>query len=262
MTTAVFFHAHPDDETLFTGGTICRMAAEGRRVVVVTATSGGQGHDHSGQLLTGAALADRRADELHEAAAILGAECVLLGFPDSGVEGTARGGFALLDPAPAVEQLAAVLVERGADILVTYDERGGYGHPDHIQAHKVAMRAAHRAGVSTVFWATFDRDRLASLLNLAADYGVHLDDPTRRWVTALGVAGSRITSTIDVSPFLDAKRRALGAHATQFPDSSFLWSLPAPAFDLLFGTEYFIDAGTSNGTVARNAPFRVTRARG
>ena len=101
--TAVFFHAHPDDETVFTGGTIRRLVATGHRAVIVTATSGGRGHDYSGGGLTGAALSERRADELQRAAAILGAECVMLGFADSGAGGAAPGGFAGIDPAVAAE---------------------------------------------------------------------------------------------------------------------------------------------------------------
>lgn len=248
MSTAVFFHAHPDDETIFTGGTICRMATEGHRAIVVTATTGGRGHDYSGDLLSADALRDRRAEELRQAASILGAEIVSLGFPDSGGDGTAAGGFALLDPAPAADRLAKILVDSAADVLVTYDERGGYGHPDHIQAHIVGMLAAASAGVAEVFWATFDRDRLQSLLALASAFGMHVDDEARRWATSLGVAGSRITTVVDVSGFLDSKRRALRAHATQFPDSSFLWSMPDPALDLLLGTEYFIGASGSGGS--------------
>ncbi|MDQ1428947.1 MAG: hypothetical protein QOK39_2423 [Acidimicrobiaceae bacterium] len=126
---------------------------------------------------------------------------------------------------------------------MTYDERGGYGHPDHIQAHRVGMLAAAAAGVSAVFWATFDHDRLRSLLDLATAFDVAVDDEARSWALALGVAGNRITTTVDVRAFAAAKRRALHAHGTQFPASSFIWTLPPPAFDLLFGTEYFVASG-------------------
>ena len=243
--TVVFLHAHPDDETVFTGGTIRRLVDEGHRAVIVTATAGERGHDYSAQPVAGALLGQRRCEELRRAAVILGADSVLLGFGDSGADGKAMGGFAGCDPATLSDQVASVLVELGTDILVTYDERGGYGHPDHVQAHRVGMLAAAAAGVSAVFWATFDHDRLRSLLDLASAFGVAVDDEARSWALALGIAGDRITTTVDVRAFVAAKRRALHAHGTQFPASSFVWTLPPSAFELLFGTEYFVAAGVA-----------------
>jgi LmbE family N-acetylglucosaminyl deacetylase len=242
MATAVFFHAHPDDESLFTGGTIARAAAEGHRAVVVTATGGEEGHDYSGELLPGESLTDRRAAELKEATRILGAECQQLGYLDSGAdhESPAAGGFATLDPRQPAERLAGLLTDVGADILVTYDERGGYGHPDHIQTHRVGVEAAAEAGVAAVM-VTFDRHRIQSLVDAAAGFGIEVDDRLRTFADALGVAPELITTTVDVSDYVEQKRRAMAAHLSQLPPSSFIQSLPAAAFTMLFGTEWYID---------------------
>src|SRR4051812_48934396 len=141
--TVVSFHAHPDDEALLTGGTLARAAAEGHRVVLVTATAGEAG-------LTGMpgadrpALAARRLAELEASATALGcARVEVLGYPDSGsVQGEPapaadgeRSSFAWIDPEEPAQRLAAILREESADALTIYDRHGGYGHPDHVQVH-------------------------------------------------------------------------------------------------------------------------------
>jgi LmbE family N-acetylglucosaminyl deacetylase len=259
MATVVFFHAHPDDESLFTGGSIARAAAEGHRAVVVTATGGEEGHDYSGQLQPGESLTERRAAELRDAIEILGAhECYQLGYRDSGSDETkpTDGAFATLDPKQPAERLAALLQRERADILVTYDERGGYGHPDHIQVHRAGVLAAQEASLPAVM-VTFDRDRIESLVNAATGFGITIDERLRAFADSLGVDSDRITTTVDVSGYVDLKRRAMAAHLTQLPPSSFVQSLPAPAFTLLFGTEWFIDprAETTDGGAAAGADW-------
>jgi LmbE family N-acetylglucosaminyl deacetylase len=263
MATAIFFHAHPDDETLFTGGTMARAAAEGHRVVLVTATRGERGHDHGGVLSPGEKLADRRAIELQKAGQVLGvARCEWLGYADSGADPVAVGGgqhdaavapaFSFVAVEEAASRLAEILAEEKADVLTTYDDRGGYGHPDHVQAHRVANLAARLSQADhgwtpSVYWATFDRDRIRTLLEMAGRLGLEIDDEVRAWTERLGVAGARISSTVDVANWIDHKRRALGAHATQFPASSWLMTLPTPAFQLLFGTEWYIEPAAVGG---------------
>ena len=170
--TVVSFHAHPDDEALLTAGTLARAVAEGHRVVLVLATSGESG------LARGAPDAEelgrRRGEELRASAAAIGAaRVVLLGHADSGwpagpVRGRA-GTFADLDPHAVAEELAEVLREEGADVLTTYDAAGGYGHPDHVQVHRVGALAARLAGTPLVLEATVDRELLVLVTRLLRD---------------------------------------------------------------------------------------------
>ena len=172
MATAVFFHAHPDDEAIATGGTMARMAADGHRVVLVTATRGELGEVPDGYLDPGETLAERRARELDAACTVLGvARHEYLGYGDSGMAGEASNDdpdcFWQADVEEAAERLASVLRPEKADVFTAYDENGNYGHPDHIQVHRVGLRAAELAGVPRVFMATVNRDHLLALIESA-----------------------------------------------------------------------------------------------
>src|SRR5579863_2417111 len=155
MATAVFFHAHPDDEAIATGGTMAKMASEGHRVVLVTATRGELGEIPDGLLEGGQKLEDLRNNELGAASEILGvARREFLGYRDSGMAGDPSNddaeSFWNADVDEASARLAALLEEEGADILTIYDEHGGYGHPDHIQVHRVGALAAQKAATPAV----------------------------------------------------------------------------------------------------------------
>src|ERR1700733_663334 len=148
MATIVAFHAHPDDEVLLTGGTIARLTAEGHRVIVVVACDG----DVWGGPGQGA-----RLEELRASAAILGAVRVVhLGYADSGhgpvlyEDPPGRTRFARADVREAAGRLAALLAEEHADLLLSYDPQGGYGHRDHVRVHQVGAQAARLAGVRVV----------------------------------------------------------------------------------------------------------------
>jgi LmbE family N-acetylglucosaminyl deacetylase len=246
MATAVFFHAHPDDEVLFTGGTMARAAAEGHRVVLVTATRGEQGADRAGALGPGETLGAHREGELRAATQLLHIDHFqILGYQDSGIDGDAPDGFCQAPAEEAAQRLAAILTEQGADVFVTYDERGIYGHPDHLQVHKVGLRAAQLADVESVFLATVDRDRLQSLLLLAETFGLSVDDEAIDWARTAGVSSERITTTVDVTGYIDAKRAALAAHETQFPPGNAVHQLPMAAFQVVFGTEWYMELGAS-----------------
>ena len=255
MSTAVFFHAHPDDETITTGGTMARMAADGHRVVLVTATAGELGEVPDGLLEPGEDLAARRAKELAEACRILGvARHVSLGFGDSGMAGEPTndhdGSFWRTDVDEAAAALATVLEEEEAEVLSAYDEHGGYGHPDHIQVHRVGLRAAELAGTPRVFMATINRTYLQGLMGQAAEYGLEIDDELPD-LGELGVEEDRITVSVDVTAFLDHKRRAMEAHASQIAETSFFLAVPPEAFAAMWGTEWFIRVGGArNGSVA------------
>lgn len=244
MATVTFFHAHPDDEAIATGGTMASLADEGHRVVLVTATRGELGEVPDGFLRPGESLGERRTVELAEASAVLGvARQHLLGYHDSGMEGEESNArddvFATADRDEAAGRLAAVLIEEGSDVLVVYDEHGGYGHPDHVRVHDVGMAAAERAGTPVVYLTTMDRDVMAELRRRAVESGDGSDDEFEGADT-MGEPATRITTELDVSPWLAAKRAAMAAHASQISEESFFLSLPDDLFAEVWGREWYI----------------------
>jgi LmbE family N-acetylglucosaminyl deacetylase len=252
MATAVFFHAHPDDEAIQTGGTMATLAAEGHRVVLVTATRGELGEVPEGLLEPGETLAERRAVELAAACAVLGvARHEYLGYGDSGMAGEPSndepGCFWQADVDEAAARLVGILDEERADVFATYDENGGYGHPDHIQVHRVGLRAAERAGTERVFMATMNRDYLVSLADRSDDLAVPMAEEQRSMLDTLGVQAERITTAVDVRGVLGQKRRAMQVHASQISDTSFFLMMPPEAFEAVWGTEWYIRLGAPEG---------------
>jgi LmbE family N-acetylglucosaminyl deacetylase len=248
MATAVFFHAHPDDEAIATAGTMAKMAAAGHRVVLVTATRGELGEVPDGLLDQGETLEQRRALELAAACAVLGvARHEYLGYGDSGMEGedtnNAPGCFWQADVEEAATRLAAILRAENAEVLTAYDEHGNYGHPDHVQVHRVGLRAGELAETPGVFMATVNRDHLLRLLESADGATLLATQDERPSVDTLGEPEERITTAVDVSAFLDQKRRAMESHASQISETSFFLSMPAEAFAAVWGTEWYIRVG-------------------
>ena len=253
MASLVSFHAHPDDECIACGGIIRKAAEEGHRVVLVVATRGEQGEVPEGFLDQGEQLWQRRVAETHASAQILGAQRVeFLGYADSGMMGTpaneAPGSFWTAPVDEAAKKLAALLEEERADVLTCYDEHGGYGHPDHIQVHRVGLRAAELAGTRRVFQATINRDHIQrgreKFADQAAEAGIDapdVDDET------FGLPESIITAAVDVTPYLGHKRRAMRAHASQIGEQSFFLTMPDEAFAYAFGMEWFIREGQGPG---------------
>jgi LmbE family N-acetylglucosaminyl deacetylase len=213
MATIVAFHAHPDDEVLLTGGTIARLAAEGHRVVIVVACDGDvwDGPDQG-----------QRLDELRASAAILGAaRAVHLGYADSGHgpvlfdDPPGRTRFARAHFGEAAGRLAALLAEEHADLLLSYDPQGGYGHRDHVRVHQVGARAGGVAGVRVVE-ATVPRElvaRVARLLLLLRLVTRHRLDEMRGY----GMPRSAITHRVDVRAHAARKRAALAARLRRCP---------------------------------------------
>ena len=151
MATIVSFHAHPDDESIGVAGTLARAASAGHRVVLVFATRGELGEPVPGVLADGEQLTLRRTAECYDSAAALGVERVeFLGYTDSGMMGEETNDlpwcFWQADVDQAAHRLAAILAEEQPDLVTIYDDNGGYGHPDHIQVHRVGLRAAEQAG--------------------------------------------------------------------------------------------------------------------
>jgi LmbE family N-acetylglucosaminyl deacetylase len=261
--TCVFFHAHPDDEALFTGGTMARLAAEGHRVVLVVATAGEAGLAGP-DAVSDEPLRQVRLRELATSARALGcARVEVLGYADSGLDGTApaagnQPAFARCDTDEAAARLASVLREERADLLTTYDPAGGYGHADHVQVHRVGARAAALAGTPAVLEATVDRERLLRALRLIARFyrfpaGFDVGAYERAFAPR-----SEITHDVDVRAFAAAKRAALAAHASQATGGASLRTvaalrrLPGPLFRLVLGTEWFVRRDLPAGTRLRH----------
>jgi LmbE family N-acetylglucosaminyl deacetylase len=269
MPTLVCFHAHPDDEAIATGGLMALTKQMGGRVVLVVATRGERGEPQPGVLAEGEALWERRIPETFAAAEILGVDRVeFLGYVDSGMMGEPSNDFpysfwqAEIDR--AARRLAAILTEERPEVLTVYDDHGGYGHPDHIQVHRVGLRAAEIAGVPTVLQATMNRDqirqRAAEFADAAATAEAEaeaqsdgVDAPED--IEDIGKPESELTHCLDVSEFVGLKRKAMAAHASQISDDSWFFQLPEEMFNFAFGQEWFIETGAPRG---RDEPFRTS----
>ncbi|CAM5631931.1 GlcNAc-PI de-N-acetylase [Streptomyces spiroverticillatus] len=215
MATLIAFFAHPDDEVLHAGGTLARAAAEGHRVVLVSATDGEMGPVREGRL---------RLRELDASGAALGASRVTtLGYADSGhgrdlyPDPPDRPRFVRVPRQEAAEALAAILREEKADLLLTHDAGGGYGHRDHVHAHEVALHASHLAGGIRTLTTAIPRTAAIRLLRLTS----LLRSPRnlRTFRTAMlrieHTPREQITHAIDARPHAARKQAALAAHASQ-----------------------------------------------
>jgi len=230
-------------------------AAAGHRVVLVMATAGENGEVADGILAPGETLGERRAKELAEAAAILGvARLEVLGYRDSGMIGTKANQ----DPScfwqtpvdDAAVRLARILAEERPDAFTVYDEHGNYGHPDHIQVHRVGVRAAEMAAVERVYESTLNRDHFRRLMDRAAELGLGdvSDLPDFEDIgDQMGLPEALLTTAVDVSAHLDTKRRAMAAHASQIAENSFFLGMPPAAFAAAFGIEWFRLRGAPPG---------------
>ncbi|HXH56719.1 PIG-L family deacetylase [Iamia sp.] len=269
MATLVCFHAHPDDEAIGTGGIMALAAGAGHRVVLVCATRGERGEIQPGVLDEGEQLALRRTAEVHRSAEALGvARVEFLGYVDSGMMGEATNDepwtFWRADVGSAAHRLAVILTEEGADALTVYDDHGGYGHPDHIQVHRVGMRAAELAGVPRVLEGTINRTAITRMIELQRSgaggfelpEGVQPPDPEEM---DLGVPEELLTHVADVSAAVGAKRASLLAHRSQVADDHFFLAMPEAVFAAVMGTEWFIGHGPvdDDGSPLRGivAPF-------
>jgi N-acetyl-1-D-myo-inositol-2-amino-2-deoxy-alpha-D-glucopyranoside deacetylase len=260
-------HAHPDDETIGTGTTMARYAAEGAQVTLLTCTLGELGEilvpalanldaDHADQ------LGGYRIAELDAAMRELGVtDHRFLGAPgrwrDSGMMGTSgnddpRAFWACAKDAAlfdeAVEHAVAVIREVRPQVLVTYDEFGGYGHPDHIMAHRVAMAAAERAAepapdawtIERIYWTAVPRSRLQQGIDAMAALG---EDSPFGVVSAdelpFGNPDEEVTTAIDGTAHAAAKQAAMRAHATQIAVDGPFFALSNNIGLEVLGWEYF-----------------------
>jgi len=281
----VFVHAHPDDESMATGGTIARLVAEGVRVDLVTCTDGAEGEIHDPTLdpdLARPRLAEIRAAELACSLAALGGGAIHhhnLGYRDSGMMGTDANGhpdsFWQADVEEATGRLVGIVRQARPRAIVSYDENGNYGHPDHINASRIA-RAAYRASrtepwaVSRLYEIAFHRESWFGLMGAMRERGIPLPwnfdaatpatpadqlNPTnaaaleqveeaiekgREWELDFGTPDAQITTRVDVSAHRAAKRRSMECHRTQRQDLGWLLELPDDLANRATDTECFV----------------------
>ena len=267
-------HAHPDDEVMSTGGTIARSVAEGRRVDLVVCTGGEEGEIHDPDLDPAEAqprLAEIRSAELACSVAALAADAApggalvvhRLGHRDSGMMGGPANerpdAFWQADLETAAEPLVRIIRETRPAVVVHYDPYGGYGHPDHIQAHRIAVAAcaaaaepdrypdagpAHR--VAKRYQTGFSRSRWMSVMRTMRERGMPLPWGLDEEINAepdesegFGTADEAITTRVDVTPWLEAKRAAMECHRTQRQDFGWAIELPEDLHAIAFGIEVY-----------------------
>ena len=258
--TLMAVHAHPDDEAIGTGGVLARAAAEGIRTVLVTCTGGEVGEINPDTNVAIENLGAVRERELREACTILGiTHLELLGYRDSGMAGTEDNNhpnsFAQANLDDATARLVELVRKYRPSVIVTYDENGFYGHPDHINAHRIAARAYEVAGdpdyrsangsqpwsphklyytaVSKTAVAEFGRRLREAGLQEPIEEGQESDAPS--W----GTPDELVTTVVDVAAHVEQKRQALFAHATQMGPEVFFAKIPQPLFSQLFARESF-----------------------
>jgi N-acetyl-1-D-myo-inositol-2-amino-2-deoxy-alpha-D-glucopyranoside deacetylase len=260
-------HAHPDDETVSTGATMAHYAAQGVQITLVTCTLGEEGEIHVPELaLLAAAEGDQlggyRLAELDAACAALGVtDRRFLGgagrYRDSGMMGLETNKhprcFWQADLDAAAAQLLEIMREVRPQVLVTYDENGFYGHPDHIQAHRVAMRAAELAtaegfGPAKIYWTTVPKSVLEAGISAFAQ---STDNPfagiDKVEDFPFGTSDEEVAARIDATEQHGAKVAAMRAHATQIPDTSWLYSIAGNFGSEFMGVEYYTLAAGERG---------------
>ncbi|WP_327048920.1 PIG-L family deacetylase [Microbispora sp. NBC_01189] len=246
--TLMAVHAHPDDEVMGTGGVLAKYTQEGIRTVLVTCTNGEQG-DGPGGVKPGepghddAAVAEQRLAELRESVAHLGIDHLeLLGYRDSGMVGWEGNGhadaFANVPVETAAARLAALMERYRPQVIVTYDENGNYGHPDHIQAYRIAVAAAEMTGIpDKLYYIAVPRERIQRMFEFLRESGMAPED--FEIPDDFGTPEELITSVVEVSPYVESKMKAPRAHASQGENIPMLQMSPE-AQQQAFSHEFFI----------------------
>jgi LmbE family N-acetylglucosaminyl deacetylase len=276
--TLMAVHAHPDDEATGTGGILARYAAEGIETVLVVCTDGAAG-DGPGGVKPGepghdrdAVVAMRRSELEASCAALKVGDLEMLGYADSGMMGwennDAPGSFWTTPVDEAAARLADLMRRYRPDVVVTYDENGFYGHPDHIQAHRVTMAAVASTGIpAKVYWTTAPRSMIQKFGQLMREYGMEWDEPDHSHEDhshedhshedhshgddspgdhphqepemEIGLPDEQITTWVDTTEFGGQKYDALAAHASQSDNIVFL-RMGKERFTELMGMETFV----------------------
>ncbi len=261
--TLLAVHAHPDDEAIGTGGILARYSAEGVRVALVSATRGEEGEIVDPSLDQAEArprLAEIREAELRCACGVLGVHDLLfLDYRDSGMAGTPENehpsAFCRAGLEEATGRLVRIIRELRPQVVVTYDEKGGYGHPDHVMTHRVAVSAFEAAGdaarypeaglapwrPSKLYYTALPRSELLRIHTFLKESGLpspfDRDDLTP---DSLGTPDERITTRVDVLVYLHQKREALLCHRTQIAADSFFLRMPEEVARQYWAREQFV----------------------
>jgi N-acetyl-1-D-myo-inositol-2-amino-2-deoxy-alpha-D-glucopyranoside deacetylase len=268
--TLLCVHPHPDDESIACGGVLARAAAAGIVTAVVTCTGGEEGENLAAIDLGEQDLVTHRRRELVDALAALGVtEHEYLGYRDSGMEGTEANehpdSFHRAPLEEAAERLASVIRRVRPQVVVSDDRNGTYGHPDHVKAYHVTVRAVELAAdpevdlpgepwqVTKRYVYTLGRRRLLAVHRglLAAGLPSPFGEPgiSREDELPFGTPDEQITTIVDVSDHLDRKEQALRAHRSQIGAESFFLNTPPDLHGPLFGREEFVlEAGPTPPT--------------
>lgn len=259
--TLMVVHAHPDDEVITTGGILARYGDEGIRTVLVTATLGEEGEIVVPELNTEevkARLAEVRREELNRAVAILGVtDLEILGYRDSGMAGTPSNdhpaSFNRADPDEATGRLVRLVRAYRPQVLISYNEQGGYGHPDHIAAHKITVAAFDAAGDGArypaagapwtplkLYYTNSPRRHIQQAWAQMKARGLPtpLDDPNFD-ISRFTVPDDQVTTRIEVGDELRRKLDALREHRTQMAAEGMFLSIPEDIAQAAFSQEYF-----------------------
>ncbi|MDQ1753189.1 MAG: hypothetical protein QOE71_4245 [Pseudonocardiales bacterium] len=258
--TLMAVHAHPDDEATGTGGILARCAAEGIQTVLVTCTDGGCGDGPGGVKPNepghdpAAVIAMRRAELEASCAVLKVSHLELLGYSDSGMMGwpanDAPGSFWTTPVDDAAARLGELMQRYQPDVVVTYDENGFYGHPDHIQAHRITMAAVASTGLpAKVYWTTAPRSKMQEFMQVMREYGADWDETESSTDGAepeIGLPDADITTWVDTTDFGSQKFDALAAHASQSENIFFL-RMGKERFAQLMGMETFVRVHDTTG---------------
>jgi len=252
-------HAHPDDETINNGVTMAKYAKDGAQVTLVTCTRGEEGEVLVAELSNLASdkddkLGQHREIELKDAMAHLGiSDFRFLGAPnkkwrDSGMMGTPQNDrkdvFWQSDLEEAANELVKIILEIKPQVLITYDEFGGYGHPDHIKAHRVAMRAAEIAEtkgwkIEKIYWNTMPRSVIQMGIEKMKEVGSDFFGAESADDLPFAKPDELVTSVVHASEYVPQKLAAMKAHATQIAVDGPFFALSNNLGLSVWGEEYY-----------------------
>jgi LmbE family N-acetylglucosaminyl deacetylase len=274
--TLMAVHAHPDDEASSTGGILASYSAQGIHTIVVTCTNGEfgdapggikpgqQGHDEE-------KVAQIRLAELRESARILDISSLeTLGYHDSGMpdwEYKFRSdAFCNVPLDEVADRIAGLITKYRPQVLITYDDKGAYQHPDHVHASLAAQAAAKATGIpAKVYLSTMRGSDWAKVREALRTVGVEVPEPEETDAQIgqrMLESEDRITTTVDIRAALLRKREALMAHASQISESWFT-KIPPDIAESVFGFEHFIRASDTTGApVPENDLFAGLRTEG
>ncbi len=256
--TLMAVHAHPDDEAIGTGGILARYAAEGVRTVLVTCTRGEVGEIVDPSIAHPHTLPEVREAELRAACGLLRVSALhLLGYHDSGMMGTPENDdprcFWRADLVAATGRLVALIRQHRPQVLVTYDENGFYGHPDHIQANRITVAAFHAAGdparypeqglppwaPQKLYYTAVPLSGLVAFGQRLRELGIRAPFPEDPAHAQFGTPDERIAATVDVRAYAGVKREALAVHRSQVDPNHFFLALPTEVWTEMMGVEFF-----------------------